>query len=169
VKSLKKVIQLIFIAISLIFFGYLRDFIFKKINALLQAWDHDMDYDMPNPLIFLTNWEYDSVKNFKWILTLIFWGIYLLITLITVKILFRKNSFIKITSGVFIGILLISGLFMLAGFLINSTSEKMYEFARYLMGMAQSPIILMILIPLFGLFKKENSEIAKRQQINNRH
>jgi fumarate reductase subunit D len=60
-----------------------------------------------------------------------------------------------ITVWVYTGIVLLSGLLMLIG-IISGSTENMYEFARYFMGMAQSPLILMILFPLFKLAEKEN-------------
>jgi hypothetical protein len=142
----------------LLFVGYLRDFVFKKLNALLQAWDHDMDYDMPGFMKFLTSYEYDTVLNIKWLLTFIFWAVYLVIAIVTVKLFFSGRQFLKITIATFVGILLISGTFMLIGVIFSSASDKMYEFARYLMGLAQSPVILMILIPLFKMYEKSNLE-----------
>jgi hypothetical protein len=164
VKQFTKNISIVLIALFLLLSGYLRDFIFKKINALLQAWDHNMDYDMPSPMAFLANWQYDSVLSLKWLLTFVFWGIYLFISLITVKLFFRRNLYIKITLGVFVGVLLISGIFMGLGFLIKPISEKMYEFTRYLMGIAQSPIIIMILLPVFKLYNNEKPEIIHKHQ-----
>lgn len=157
-KHLKKSILIFFIALLILFFGYLRDFIFKKINSLLQAWDHNISYDMPSFFAFLQNWEYNSVVNFKWILTFIFWGIYLVISIITVKLFFDKKLYFLITIAVYTGVLIISGMFICTGFIFSSKAYKMYEFARYLMGMAQSPIILMILIPVFKLYEKGNKQ-----------
>ncbi len=53
-------------------------------------------------------------------------------------------------------IIILSAIFIALGFLFSGASAKMYEFARYLMGMLQSPLILMILIPAFKLAEKEN-------------
>lgn len=162
-KLIKKSILIIFIIIFLVFWGYFRDFLFKKINSLLQAWDHDFDYEMPGLMKFITNFEYDTIVIFKWILTFVFWGIYLLMSVIVIKLFFTNKQFIKITIAAFITILMISGTFMMIGSLFTSASEKMYEFSRYLMGMAQSPIVLMILIPVFKLYEKGNKETVNKQ------
>ena len=65
------------------------------------------------------------------------------------------KKYIRITFAVYIAIILISALFIGFGLLFKNSSETMYEFARYLMGMAQSPIILMVLIPALKLSEKE--------------
>lgn len=66
-----------------------------------------------------------------------------------------------ITILTYVGIIILSAVFTTIGYLFEGTSEKMYEFARYLMGMAQSPIVLMILIPTFKLSEKENFKTSK--------
>lgn len=144
-----------------IFIGFLRDSIFKTINAILLAWDLDQDYFLPPFLSFLENYEYETLENLKWLLTLLFSLLYLIITLLTIKLLFNNSRYIKIAVFTYIGIIFTSGIFILTGFVFSPTALKMYEFARYLMGMAQSPVILMILIPTFKLSEKEKFKTSK--------
>jgi hypothetical protein len=157
--SIKKIISLFTIGCSLLFIGYYRDFIFKSINALLKAWDAEMDYSLSPSLHFLENYEYDTLVNIKWGLTLFFTLIYLLISLLSIKILFDKKKYLIITLGMYGCILLLSIILIGIGYCFTSLSEKMYEFVRYLMGIAQSPIVLMLLIPIFKLSEKENTNI----------
>ncbi len=154
-KQTKRYISLFLIIISLLFVGFYRDFVFKNINALLQAWDADMDYQMPTSLQFLTKYEYHTLENIKWGLTLLFAIIYLAIALITIKFLFNNKKFSRLTIYTYIAITVVSALIMAIGHLFPSITDKMYSLARYLMGMAQSPIIVMILIPAFKLSEKE--------------
>ena len=69
--------------------------------------------------------------------------------------LFGNRNFFKITIWSYVAILLVSGILITIGYVFKGTTEKTYEFARYLMGLAQSPLILMILIPAFKLSEKE--------------
>jgi hypothetical protein len=139
----------------ILFTGFFRETTFKSINALLQAWDADMDYDMPYYLDFIKNLEYDTIVNLKWLFTMIFSFLYLLISLYAINVIFNSPLFQKITIWAFLFITLFSALFIITGVIFPGTSAKMYEFARYFMGIAQSPVILMILIPLFKLAEKE--------------
>ncbi len=159
-SSILRSIALIFLTVSIIFLGYLRDSIFKSINALLRAWDLNQDYYLPRFLSFLENYEYNTLVNIKWLLTLLFSIFYLFFSLLAMKLLFNNRKYFKITLFTYLGIIILSGLFIIAGYLFESSSEKMYEFARYLMGMAQSPIVLMILIPTFKLSEKENNKTS---------
>ena len=130
-------------------------------NALLRAWDLDQDYYLPKFLSFLQEYEYDTIVNLKWLLTVLFSILYLFFSILAVKLLFNDRKYFKITLLIYLGILIVSGLFITTGFIFESTSEKMYEFARYLMGVAQSPIILMLLIPAFKLAEKEKHKTSK--------
>ncbi|MBA3971612.1 MAG: hypothetical protein H0X46_05615 [Bacteroidetes bacterium] len=156
--QLKKGFFVLFIIAAIILTGYLRDSVFKTINALLRAWDLDQDYPLPAYMSFLNTYEYDTIVRIKWLLTFAVSILYFSITLITIKILFNQKKYLKITVFTYAGILLFSALFIGIGFMFSSLSEKMYGFARYLMGMAQSPIILMILIPAFKISEKENKK-----------
>lgn len=160
-SSISRNIALIFLAVSIILSGYLRDSIFKSMNALLRAWDLDQDYYLPKFLSFLQEYEYDTIVNLKWLLTVLFSILYLFFSILAVKLLFNDRKHFKITLLIYLGILIVSGLFITTGFIFESTSEKMYEFARYLMGVAQSPIILMLLIPAFKLAEKEKHKTSK--------
>jgi hypothetical protein len=159
-RSAKKYFFLLLVIITLLFLGYYRDFVFRTMNSMLQAKDHEMPYATPASLQFLDRFSYTQLMNLKWLFTVIFSGLYLVMALITLKIIFNNRKYLSITIGVYIAIMLVSGLFMLGGFAVESTADRMYEFARYLMGMAQSPIILMILIPAFKLSGQEPNNIT---------
>lgn len=149
-------------AILAILTGYLRDTVFKTINAILRAADLEQDYFLPAFISFLQNFEYQTLVNLKWFLTLFFSLLYLILSIIIIKTLFKDRKYLKITTLTYIGVLLISAGFIAAGLIFKNSSEKMYEFARYLMGMAQSPIILMILIPTFKLMEKEMNKTSNK-------
>ena len=154
----KNYLYIFLISVALVFFGYYRDFVFKKINALMQAWDHDMDYTMPPSMRFLESYEYATLENIKWLLTVMFTLIYLAISLFAIKVIFNTRTYRNITIGAFIGVTVASGILILLGLIFHSASYKMYEFARYLMGMVQSPIALMVLIPAFIIAEREKPE-----------
>lgn len=155
-NRLKNSLALIVLALTAVLLGYLRDSIFKTINALLRAWDLDQDFFLPNYLTFLENFEYNTLTNLKWALTLVFSILYLFLSIFAIKWLFNSKKHVKITIFTYLAIICLSALFISIGLAWDTTSDKMYEFARYLMGMAQSPLVLMLLIPAFKLAEKEN-------------
>ena len=153
----KNILFYAFIIACMLILGFYRDFVFKNINALLQAWDHDMDYAMPHSLRFFSSCEYDTIVNIKWLLTLAFSIAYLGISFAVIRFMFHNNTYNRITIASYGGIILVSALLILTGFIFKGSSEKMYEFSRYLMGMAQSPVVVMILIPAFKIAEKEKT------------
>lgn len=151
---------LLFLTIVVVGLGFYRDFVFKNINALLKAWDYEADYTMPNSLVFLKNWEYNAVWKLKWILTIICALLFLAVSIAFIKLLFNNKAYIKYTVWAFLVVFFVSSILVLFGFLFKQHYENFYLFSRYLMGMIQSPIILMILIAAFKLH-----EIQKRDSL----
>lgn len=143
----------------LVFLGYYRDFLFRTMNSILQAKDYEAVYTVPTSLIFLSQFDYTTLLALKWVFTLVFSLIYLVVALITLKIIFNKKKYNYIAIGLYAFITIVSALFIFAGYAFSGISDTMYEFARYLMGMAQSPVILMILIPAFKLSEQEQANI----------
>jgi hypothetical protein len=159
-RSTKQSILLLLIVCVLLLLGYYRDFVFKTINAVLQAKEYDALFTSPPTLQFLDHYSAGGLMKLKWALTLLFTLVYLGITLFTIKIVFDKRKYNRLTIGVYIVIMLLSGILMLMGYAFDGLAERMYEPARYLMGLAQSPVILMILIPAFKLSGQEHNNIA---------
>ena len=159
-KSIKKIIYLILVAGVILFLGYYRDFVFKSINALIQSHELNIDFSMPPSLSIFSNFEYTTLIKTKWLLTIICSAFYLVISIISVKILFENKKYIRITVGVYIALTIVSAIFMTTGYFFPIISKNMYSFSRYLMGMAQSPLILMILIPAFKISEKETIKIT---------
>lgn len=157
--KIRKFSILSLIVLLILVLGYYRDFIFKGVNAIIQAKELNVSYTAASSLQFLHTYPIPFLLKLKWTLTLIFSVIYLGITLFTIHFIFRNPKFNRITIITYLTVGFISGVFMLTGYVFTGLSDKMYEFSRYLMGMAQSPIILMILIPGFKLSLQERSNI----------
>lgn len=155
----KKYILLLLIVCVLLLMGYYRDFVFKTINALLQAKEYDAVFTSPPTLQFLDHYSAEALIKLKWALTLLFTLVYCGITLFTINIVFGKKKYNQLTIAAYAVIILLSGMLMLLGYAFG-LAEHMYEPARYLMGLAQSPVILMILIPAFKLSGQEHNNIA---------
>ena len=137
--------------LSLIFFGYLRDYLFVNINfQLAKLYYKDYIYTLPENLSFLQIFSYNQLFYGKWILTIVFMLIYFLITCAFIKKIFTEKKYIKWTAYSFLTILFISFLFYSYGILFHDYDNG-YTLSRVFMGMVQSPLVLMILIPAFKL------------------
>ncbi len=150
-----KYLVLFFIVTLIVFISFYRDYFFRTVNAMLLAWDYEMDYPMPAHLRFFESFDYDAVLNLKWLFTLLFAAVFYFISRFTIQYLFNNKNYNRIVLFAFIGLTVLSGLFMAIGWMVPSSLERMYEIARFLMGLAQSPVVLMILIPAFMLAEKD--------------
>lgn len=150
-----KYLVLFFIVTLIVFISFYRDYFFRTVNAMLLAWDYEMDYPMPAHLRFFESFDYDAVLNLKWLFTLVFAAIFYFISRFTIQYLFNNKNYNRIVLFAFVGLTVLSGLFMAIGWMVPSALERMYEIARFLMGLAQSPVVLMILIPAFMLAEKD--------------
>lgn len=154
----RKYIVWLAIIIALVFLSFYRDYFFRCINAMLLAWDYDMDYPMPTHLSFFEQLEYSTVMNLKWFFTLFFAFLFYLISHLAINYQFSNKNYNRITFYLCAGLTVLSALFIGIGFLTSALSERMYEFAHFLMGLAQSPMVLMVLIPAFMLLEKEKQK-----------
>lgn len=155
-----KKICLLVIVCFLLFLGYCRDFIFKTLNALQKTLDMNVSYSTPPALSFLENYEYNTLTNIKWVLTFLFCIVYLALSVLTIQLLFHNRKYKIIIVAIYVALTVFSGILTGVGRMFPDTSVTMYEFARYIMGMLQSPVILMILVPIFKLSEKEKENIA---------
>ncbi len=157
-QQTRKYLIWIAIVFALVFLSFYRDYFFRCINAMLMAWDYDMDYAMPAHLSFLEQFEYNTVFNLKWLFTILFAYLFYVISYFAINHQFSNKNYNRITLYVFAGLTILSALFIGIGFVASALSERMYEFARFLMGLAQSPLVLMVLIPAFMLVEKEKQK-----------
>lgn len=121
------IIGLIAVVIAL---GFLRDYIFVSINEKTGQGTDDSG----------------NLFYWKWILTFVFTLLYFVLACLFLYLLFRKKKYIWLTVFTYAGLFAVSFIASAAGFLLSSF-ENGYPFVRTVMGIAQSPIVLMILIP----------------------
>jgi hypothetical protein len=148
------VLKTITIIALLLLVGYSRDFIFKSINALIKANDSEMDYFLHPSLTWLTTFSNATLIKIKWIFTILFSLVFLLIGILALKFLFKNKNYSLILILAYSLLFSLSAVLFGLGVLFKNSSIEFYEAARYFMGMLQSPLIIMILIPLFILYKK---------------
>lgn len=110
--------------------GFLRDYFFVSINHFIEE-----GADVSGKLSFL-----------KWVLTILFSILYLLTTCSFLYILFRNPKYIWIAVFSYLLLFAIALLSAVAGYFFSSF-ESVYPFIRNVLGVAQSPIVMMVLIP----------------------
>ena len=135
--SSKRKILIALLILAVISLGYLRDYIFVSINEITGQG--------PSGTGKLFIW--------KWPLTFAFAVAYLAITVLFLRILFSEKKYIQIALLIYAFLFSVAFIVSASGYVFFSF-EKVYPFVRTIMGVAQSPIVLMILIPFCLLLKK---------------
>ncbi len=140
--------------------GYLREWFFVSVNDLIFYKYHEQVNPRPlNSLLLLLNrLDYTTLYYGKYVLTFLFAGLffglqYSLLYLIRSDKVLRKT----LVYG-YVLMLVLSGLTMVWGYYFSSTGLLVeYRLSRWLMGVAQSPIICLFLLAAEQLLKSNRS------------
>jgi len=125
----KKLFVVVLIAL-IVSMGFLRDYIFVSLNRFIEAGS-----DVDGKLFLL-----------KWVLTFIFSLLYLGITCVFLYILFQTQQYTRIAVFSY-ALLFAAALSSASAGYFFSSFEAVYPFVRQILGVAQSPIVMMILVP----------------------
>ena len=112
-------------------------------------WYGNEESMMSDALSLLDSIDYWTLYYLKWAMTVVFSGIFLIESALFTKLILGKTLW-KELIFMYTILLIVSGL-VLAGYALFDEHETGYLISRYFMGIAQSPIPLMILLPAIGL------------------
>ena len=130
--------------------GFYREFFFVNINEQMRyLWYGNEESMMSDALSLLDSLDYWTLYYLKWAMTVVFSGIFLIESALFTKLILGKTLW-KELIFMYTILLIVSGL-VLAGYALFDEHETGYLIRRYFMGIAQSPIPLMILLPAIGL------------------
>ena len=151
--SFLKYLLLLFIMLFLFFLGIQREVIFVSVNQMIQNVILAPDFHRPNLTGSLYVVIYTLLYCSKWFLTLIFTFSYLFFACLSIYLVYQKKKYVYICLSFFASVFFLAFLFMAIGYIFHEYNIC-YLFSRKLMGLAQSPALLMILIPAFKLLKE---------------
>ena len=142
------------------FLGFSREFIFVNINSQLYTlYYHHSTYTLPNSLSLLNGCSYATLYFLKYPFTCIYFTAYLLTSFFVVKVICDSKKNAKWVIYIYALLLVLSGISMLYNYLINNQwSGDEYSFSRWLMGIAQSPLVAFFTIASSKLFNKFQTE-----------
>ena len=126
---MKKKLLIAALVVFTVFLGFMRDFVFVSINRSIAP-----EIEMGGGLAVL-----------KWLLTFVFFLLYLATTCGFLYVLFQKKGYMLLAVFAYVFLFVISFLAIGFGYCFSSFAA-VYPFVRTLMGIAQSPVVMMILI-----------------------
>ena len=131
--------------------GYFREFTFLNVNYQLWYFRHPEEgYFVHSFYHFLHQFSSPTLYKVKWILTIFFAFLFCGVTYIAIYSIFKQHKKALFALYSLIALFLVSGTCWIIGY-ITGNHEQGYKLSRVFMGLAQSPIVLMILIPAFHL------------------
>ena len=154
--SLNKKICIPTLILILIFLGFVRDFVFVQTNIIMYNKWSNSDYPFHPFMNWINQFDYWFLYRSKWFLTLFFITLYLGISYLLTKMIFNHRQITKILILLFSILIFLSGLSFLLGWIFNNLEEG-YAFSRMFVGIIQSPVPVMLIIP-FGLYYKQTEK-----------
>lgn len=155
-RKYPKYAALVFAIILIASTGFYREFFFVNVNEQLRfLWYGNEESLMSDALSFLSALDYWSLYYLKWIMTVVFSVIFMLESCLITKLILGKPHWREF---IFIYGLLtaISGVIFTCYALFGNTNTG-YLISRYFMGIAQSPIPLMVFLSAIHLRKRFGS------------
>jgi hypothetical protein len=154
---MKKISWFVILFISFALLGYFREFFFVHLNIIMYEKYYNTTSPAPFPGImnFFRKFSYEYLYYSKYIYTLLWLLAFLLVNYLAVKKLTGNSYLIKILIYTYLSMFTLALFSMLYGYLINgSLQDDEYTLSRWLMGIAQSPIICLILVASEKLYTK---------------
>jgi hypothetical protein len=155
-NSLKYILFIVLFAIL----GFSREFLFVNTNnQLFKLYYHNEDIKIPTSLDFITHFQYSTLYYLKYLFTIIYFLAYLLTSYFAVKLICNDKKNAKWILYIYTILLVLSGISMSYNYLINNQlNGDEYTFSRWLMGIAQSPLVAFFIIASSKLYNKFQTE-----------
>jgi len=153
-NSLKKKTLIASSIIAVIILGFFREFLFTHINEQLFALWYDEPSRASDAIPCLKSVDYYTLYYTKWFLTTLFSVLFYGVTLGLLKIIFDTSYWKEIL--IIYGVLIACSVITMAYGYATNTLEETYLLARLFMGVAQSPLVLMVMIPGIWLRKRSS-------------
>lgn len=139
--------------------GYFREFFFVHTNRLMYAKYYSIntyEYE-PMPVLMkpFESWTYSALYYSKYPFTLLFTAIFYFLSRITLKKMNTAPVIVKMLNYTYLVMLVLAALSMAYGYFVKDRLQNdEYTLSRWLLGVAQSPIICLILLASEKLYLK---------------
>ena len=157
---MKNSIKYIFFISVFAILGFSREFLFVNINnQLFKLYYHNEDIKIPPSLNFITTFDYSTLYYIKFPFTIIYFLAFFFTSYFTVKLICNDKKNAQWIIYIYAILLVLSGISMAYNYLINNQfNGDEYTFSRWLMGIAQSPLVAFFIIASSTLYNKFQKE-----------
>lgn len=165
-KRMSKTKWLIIFLLLFAFLGYTREFFFVHLNIIMfeKYYHYTSEAPFPGIMNVFRAFSYDTLYYSKYAYTALWTLIYFLANFYALKKLTNTGLFLKILKYSYVLILAIAAISMAYGYIVyDRLQDDEYTLSRWLMGIAQSPIICLILLASEKLYTKSFKYDQERQ------
>lgn len=143
------------VVLVMAFLGFSRQLLLVNINNQLNFlyYHKEVSY-VVDSMAFIKQYSYESLMWSKWFLTITYTLLYLLCTVVVLRTLSFNMDYIKLTVLMF-GCVVVLSAILYGGLSLFGESLIGYRLARFCMGLVQSPIPLMVLVPAYMLAERK--------------
>jgi hypothetical protein len=136
--------------------GFSREFLFVNMNnQLYKLYYGNSKVPLPASIRFIEVFDYTTLYYLKYPLTLAYFIAYFLSSYFAVKTVCGDKKFSKWIIYIYALLLILSCISMAYNYIINNQlNGNEYTFSRWLMGIAQSPLVAFFVIASGTLYQK---------------
>ncbi len=140
--------------------GFSREFIFVNINShLYNLYYQRQEHTLPPSMLFLLNYNYKIIYFSKYALTIAYFLAYFMTSYFAVKIICNTKSFSRWIIYIYALLIFCSSIIMLYNYLFkHQYNGEEYTLSRWIMGIAQSPLVAFFMIASHTLYSKFNTD-----------
>ncbi len=153
--------KIILFVILLLCLGFFREHLFVGINAILyNKYFNPTGYNLHTirpAFRFLNEFSYQTLYVIKWFSTPLFVLLFWFVQKKLLLFLFQEKKTSGWLSVLYLSLFLFAGISFCTGWLVGHLNEG-YRFSRIFMGLIESPVPCMILIPIMYFYKNYNTD-----------
>lgn len=138
--------------------GYVREKFFVSLNHLMYIKYYNRNTELPlDPFILIfKNIPYSTLYYLKYPFTLLSVLLFGTLSALSVKFIIQEKKLVRWVIYSYLILLTLAGLSMLFGILINQRlQDDEYTLSRWLLGIAQSPIITIVFLASYKLITQQ--------------
>jgi hypothetical protein len=156
---LKRKIKIAAFVLLLVVLGFLREYLFVAINSTLYfKYVNEINLHPFAIEKYLGFFSYSTLYTAKWFITPLSAFVFWLVQKQFLFFLFADKKPLQWLNALYALLFILAALFFAAGWALGNVTQG-YTFSRLFMGLLQSPVACMILIPLMYLHKNKNAGV----------
>lgn len=140
--------------------GFSREFVFVNINSrLFSLYYKNNDFILPNSLSIFSEFNYNGLYNLKYALTILFLVMYFTVSYFVVQQFYQNKKITNWVTYIYLILLALAGISTIYNYFFSKDlGGDDYTFSRWLMGIAQSPLVALFILASGKLYNKLQTE-----------